>query len=131
MAIGWRLLVLPGLLAAASGALATSAPIDAGWTELVRAEDGDCRLSVTGDGRFHRIALSGLTPGANARYRLANADMPPIDWRVRADDAGQFARYYLPLLPGHDQGLVTVRFEGPGCSVAASFAWQRRGIVVH
>ena len=89
---------LPALALALSATTATaSVSIDAPWPEVARAQDGDCELSVTGNGRFYRIAASGLGSEAPAQFFLSNGDMKPLDWSIRAAGDGGFARYYLPF----------------------------------
>ena len=125
-----RLVVLAGLMAVGSDGAGAVTPVDAGWDEIARSSNGDCEMVVTGNGRFYRIAVSGLGAGEGARYRLSNGDMKPIDWQVRADSSGRFARYYVPFRALRQGGEVDVTLAGSSCSVGASFAWQRAGIVV-
>ena len=63
-------LVIAVLFAAAAAPLAAAEPIDARWNEVARDRDGDCRLTVTSEGRFFRIAASGLGAGEQARLVL-------------------------------------------------------------
>lgn len=122
-----RSLVLLPLLAltlAATAAIAAG-PIDTDWPEVARAEDGDCALSVTGNGQFYRIAASGLGAGAPGRLFLSNGDMKPLDWTIRATGDGGFARYYLPFRWNRDGGDVLVSFKSAGCTISTGFAWQR------
>lgn len=119
------------LLAALLAALPAAAqPVDAEWPEVASAEDGSCALSVTGNGQIYRIAIDGLQPGEAARYQLGNGDMRPIDWSVRADANGRFARYYMPFRWHHDGGMVNVMLSSADCAVSASFPWRRAGIRV-
>jgi hypothetical protein len=109
---------------------ATAAPIGAAWPTVAAARDGDCALEVTGNGKFFLIAATGLGAGQEARYRLSNGDMKPIDWSIRASDGGRFARYYLPFRWGHageriEGGLVAVSVATPDCAVSATFPWKR------
>ena len=106
-------------------------PIDSGWPEVARAQDGDCELSVTGDGRFYRIAASGLGADAAGRFFLSNGDMKPLDWSIRAAGDGGFTRYYLPFRWHRDGGEVLVAVESARCSVSTTFAWKRVEVVVH
>ena len=117
-----KTLVLLTMLALAAPA---AAAIDGGWPVLVEANDADCTLKVTGNGRFVRIAAEGLGAGDTARYQLRNGDMTPIDWTVRADAAGRFARYYVPFRWGQDGGTVLVEIASESCRLTASFPWQR------
>ena len=118
------LLPLLALSLAASAATAAD-PVDSGWPEVARAEDGDCALSVTGNGQFYRIAVSGLGAGAAGRLVLLNGDMRPLDWTIRATDNGGFARYYLPFRWNRDGGDVLVSVESARCTISTGFAWQR------
>lgn len=111
-------------------ASAAAAAVDSGWSQVAFERDGDCTLSVTGNGRFFRIEAGGLAPGASGRFLLANGTMKPLDWRVRADGAGAFARYYLPFRWHHDGGTVSVRLVGGGCSLGTAFDWRRAGVTV-
>ena len=122
---------LPALALALLATTATaSVPIDAQWPEVARAQDGDCELSVTGNGRFYRIAASGLGSEAPARFFLSNGDMKPLDWSIRAAGDGGFARYYLPFRWHRDGGEVLVSVQSERCDLAATFAWQRAEVVV-
>ena len=122
--------LVPLIIAAAASlpAAAQVAPIDTRWPELARSEEGDCRLVVTGNGRFYRIAATGLGPGAPGRYRLTNGDMTPIDWQVRADGTGTFARFYLPFRWHRRGGSVAVSIASERCTLSASFPWERQGV---
>lgn len=114
----------------AAGAAMAVEPIDANWPEVARAGDGDCTLSVTGNGQFYRIAASGLGADAPGRLLLANGDMKPLDWTIRASADGGFARYYLPFRwnRGGDDVLLAVASER--CDLSATFAWKRADVVV-
>lgn len=124
------------LFALAAPATAQVAPVDASWPLVARARDGECRLTVTGEGRFFRIAAAGLGSGTPARYIVTNGDMLPIDWDVRADGAGRFARYYLPFR--HDRNgesisgdVVRVAVSTPECDLVTAFVWRRAGVTIH
>ncbi len=118
------LLPLLALSLAASAATA-AAPVDSGWPEVARAEDGDCTLSVTGNGQVYRIAASGLGAGATGRFFLSNGDMKPLDWTIRATGDGGFARYYLPFRWNRNGGDVLVSVDSARCNISTGFAWQR------
>ena len=120
------LALLPILaLTLAASAAAAAGPVDSAWPEVARAEDGDCALSVTGNGQFYRIAASGLGAGASGRLFLSNGDMKPLDWTIRASGNGGFARYYLPFRWNRDGGDVLVSVESARCTISTGFAWQR------
>ena len=122
---------LPALALALLATTATaSEPIDAQWPEVARTQDGDCALSVTGNGRFYRIEASGLGAEAPGRLFLSNGDMKPLDWSIRAADDGGFARYYLPFRWHRDGGEVLVSVQSARCDLAATFAWERAEVVV-
>ena len=114
----------------AAGTATAVEPTDAGWAEVARVRDGDCALSVTGNGQYYRIAASGLGSGALGRMVLANGDMKPLDWTIRATGDGGFARYYLPFRWHHDGGEVTVAVQSARCSVSTRFAWRRAEVMV-
>ena len=105
-------------------------PIDAAWPEVARVQDGDCLLTVTGNGRFYRIAATGLGSEAPARFVLANGDMKPLDWSIRAANDGGFARYYLPFRWHRSGDQVRVAAQSARCDLTASFAWKRAEVVV-
>lgn len=133
-----RPLVVLSLLALGMAATAASAadPIDSAWPEVARAQDGNCELSVTGNGRFYRIAASGLEAGAPGRFFLANGDMKPLDWSIRAAGDGGFARYYLPFRHDRNGDAVlgdTVRITVTTniCELSTAFRWRRAEVVVH
>ena len=114
-----------------AAAPATAAnPIDSGWPQLSRVRDGACALSVTGNGQFYRIAITGLGADALGRLILANGDMKPLDWTIRATGDGGFARYYLPFRWHRTGGDVTVSVESARCDLSTTFAWRRSEVVV-
>ena len=127
-----RPLALAPILALSLGASSASAagPVDSGWLEVARVEDGECALRVTSNGQFYRIAASGLGAGAAGRLFLSNGDMKPLDWTIRATGDGGFARYYLPFRWNREGGNVLVSVESARCSVTTGFAWQRAAVVV-
>ena len=118
------------ILALASTAASAVEPIDADWPEVARVRDGDCALTVTGNGRFYRIEAAGLGAEAPGRLFLANGDMKPLDWSIRATGDGGFARYYLPFRWHRDGDEVLVSVRSARCDLAATFAWQRAEVVV-
>lgn len=122
---------LAALLTLLAVAGPVSAAIDADWAEVATASDGQCTLTVTGNGQAYRIAVSGLEPGAAGRYFLTNGNMKPIDWTIRADGNGTFARYYMPFRWGERGGTVGVAVDADDCSVSASFPWRRAEVRVH
>ena len=123
------LLPLLALNLAASAATAAD-PVDSAWPEVARAQDGNCELSVTGNGRFYRIAASGLGADAPGRLFLSNGDMKPLDWTIRATGNGGFARYYLPFRQHRAGGDVLVSVQSERCDLSTAFAWQRAEVVV-
>ena len=125
------ILPLIALCLAAGTATATAVePTDAGWAEVARVRNGGCALSVTGNGQYYRIAASGLGSGALGRMVLANGDMKPLDWAIRATGDGGLARYYLPFRWHHDGGEVTIAVQSVRCSVSTRFAWRRAEVTV-
>lgn len=121
-----------GLLAAslvASALALTATPaasrITDSWPLLGFARDGDCELTIVGNGKTMEIAATGLLPGERARFRLTNAAMKPLDWRVLANRDGSWSQLYIPFLWGEPGGTVAVTLEGSTCSLAASAPWQR------
>ncbi|MDP3677248.1 MAG: hypothetical protein Q8R44_19485 [Novosphingobium sp.] len=125
-----RIALIIVALALTPPATAGAKPIDADWPEVARAEDGDCALSVTGEGRFFRIEASGLGTEAPARFFLSNGDMKPLDWSIRADGDGGFARYYLPFRWHREGDQVLVSIQSARCGLITTFAWERAQIVV-
>ena len=117
-------------LTLAASAAAAAGPIDSTWPEVARAEDGDCALSVTGNGRFYRIAASGLGADASGRFLLSNGDMKPLDWTIRATGNGGFARYYIPFRWNREGGDVLVSLQSARCTISTGFAWQRARPVI-
>lgn len=119
------------LLAALAAALPAAAqPVDGEWPEVAYAENGQCAISVTGNGQVYRIAVSGLEPGEAGHYVLSNGDMTPIDWSIRANASGEFSRYYMPFRWHREGGTVSVSVSSESCALSASFPWQRAGIKV-
>ena len=125
----FHVLPLIALFFAVTAATAVE-PVDSGWPEVVRAEDGDCALSVTGNGRFYRIAAAGLGADASGRFLLSNGDMKPLDWTIRATGNGGFARYYIPFRWNREGGDVRISLQSERCDLNTTFAWQRAEVVV-
>jgi len=123
------LLALATLLSTTATAAAGQST-DAGWAEVARVEEGQCVLRVTGNGQFYRIAASGLGSGAAGRMVLANGDMKPLDWSIRAAADGGFARYYLPFRWHRTGDDVVVSIASARCSLATRFAWERAEVVI-
>lgn len=88
-------------------------------------EEHDCRLEVSGNGRFYRLTAFGLEPGEAARLTVFNRDMKPIERAVRADGTGTWAEFYLPALPRYRGGVVQASVVGAHCDLGVSFPWQR------
>lgn len=101
------------------------AALDQRWSEIAADRDGDCRLEVTGTGRIFRLAAYGLGDGASGRYTVTNGEMAPLDWSIRADTSGSFARYYMPFRFGSRGDVVTVAVRSERCDLAVSFPWAR------
>jgi hypothetical protein len=131
-----RLATLAAISLAAVGAAAPQ--LTDSWPSLVRAEDGDCRLEIVGNGKFMQIRASGLEPRGAVRFQLANAAMKPIDWQVRADGQGNWSQLYIPYLWSNGDGTVrnqpaggtvAARLTTDTCAMAVSAPW-RSGIRV-
>lgn len=115
---------LTAVFALAATPVAARSITDA-WPLLGYDRDGDCELAITGNGKTIQIEAAGLLPGERARFRLANADMKPIDWRVLANRNGDWLQVYIPFLWDNSGGTVSVVLEGSTCSLAASVPWER------
>lgn len=133
---GTKAVLAPLAILLAAAPAAAVEPIDAAWPQVARVRDGACELTVSGNGRFYRIAASGLEPGEQGRFFLSNGDMPPLDWRIRANGDGEFARYYLPFR--HNRNLeaipgdtVRIAVQTFACDLTAAFEWRRAQPVVH
>lgn len=113
-----------GLALVATSAAAQGSITDA-WPLLGFARDRDCELTISGSGKTMQIAATGLLPGERARFRLANAGMKPLDWRVLANRNGEWSQLYIPFLWGNSGGTVSVVLEGSTCRVSASAPWER------
>ena len=127
---GFKAVVSVLALGLAVAPAAAVEPIDSAWPQVARVRDGDCELTVTGNGRFYRIEAAGLGSEAPARLFLANGDMKPLDWSVRAAGDGGFARYYLPFRWHRGGDPVLVAVQSARCDLTASFAWQRAEVAV-
>ncbi len=111
------------VLGARTAALAQQwlGPVVATYDDL----EHDCRMEVSGNGRFYRLTAFGLEPGEAARLTLFNRDMKPIARTVRADATGSWAEFYHPALPGYRGGVVEAALSGARCELGVTFAWQR------
>ena len=86
------LAILPLIaLTFAASAASAAAPIDADWPEVARVQDGNCELSVTGNGRFYRIAASGLGVDAPGRLFLLGTNLLGQDVFSRLLFGGQIS----------------------------------------
>jgi hypothetical protein len=117
-----------GLALCASAA--SSRTITDSWPQLGFARDGNCELTISGNGKTLMIAASGLLPGERARFRLANAAIKPLDWRVLANRNGNWSQYYVPFQWGQAGGNVSVILEGSTCRMSASAPWAREVRVI-
>ncbi len=97
-----------------------------GWQRVAFAEGVDCRAEVRGNGQIYRIAGAGLRPGEAVRFRLANADIRPIEYRIVADANGGWVKFYMPFLWNRSGGTVTVELESASCSLGLAFDWARQ-----
>ncbi len=115
---------------ALSAPLAASRSITDSWPLLGFARDGDCELALSGNGKTMMIAATGMLPGERARFRLANARMKPLDWRVLANRNGTWSQYYVPFLWHEPGGTVSVALDGATCTLSASAPWTREVRVI-
>lgn len=129
------LVILPLIALAGSAHAYDPIVLKRGWQQVAYDEDQGCEAEVRGNGQIYYIYAIGLGEGARARYHLANGDMKPIDWAIRADANGEFARYYIPFRfdPHYAEvtrhsGTVEINISTVECSLELSFEWQR-GIV--
>jgi len=106
---------------------AAAGPIDSNWAVVDRTREGDCGLTVTGNGKIYLITVTGMDANAPARYLVRNGDMKPVNWRVTSDSTGSFARYYMPFRWHRDGGTVTVSVSSDSCAISSSFAWRKAG----
>lgn len=129
MALPLRNIVRFTALAAGLWLGASSAGLAQSWIGPVVAlgidEEDDCRIEVSGNGRFYRLDAWGLEPGEAARLVLFNQDMRPIERTVRARQDGTLAEFYVPALPRYRSGVVQAIVTGARCDLRVDFAWQR------
>jgi hypothetical protein len=97
-----------------------------GWAQVDYTEAGDCRAEVRSNGQFYRIAGAGLAPGEAVGFRLANADVRPVEYRIVADSDGAWRQFYVPFLWHRDGGTVLVELQSASCSLNLAFEWTRR-----
>ena len=122
-----------------------ASPVQAGrqitdtWPVLASDRDGECRLSITGNGKIMQLRADGFAPGQPLRLALTNAAMRPIDWTVRAGSTGAWSQLYIPFLWGNGDGstrtansggTVAVNLSGAECSLTASADWRREVRVI-
>ena len=122
-----RLLLAATASAAAAGPATAADPIveRRGWPQVALADGGDCAAEVRGNGKIFVIAGEGLQPGEEVRFRLTNADIRPLEYRLVADAKGAWSKYYLPFLWGRPGGTVTVSLQGARCTLSLTFDWVR------
>ncbi len=114
-------------LALAGPALALDEIVAArGWTQVDYAEIGDCRAEVRTNGQFYRIAGQGVQPGEVVSFRLQNAGVRPVEYRIAANSDGAWRKFYVPFLWGRDGGTVSVDLQSASCNLDLSFEWSRR-----
>ena len=97
-----------------------------GWTQVDYAEAGDCRAEVRSNGQFYRIAGQGVQPGEVVSFRLRNADVRRVEYRIAANSDGAWRKFYVPFLWGREGGAVSVDLQSPSCDLNLSFEWSRR-----
>lgn len=120
-----RIALGSALVACSLAAAPARAALDQHWPEIASDRDGECRLEVTGTGRIFRLAAYGLGDGASGRYIVTNGAMTPLDWSIRANPSGSFARYYMPFRFGSRGDVVTVAVQSDRCDLSVSFPWTR------
>ena len=96
-----------------------------GWDRVAEAEDGDCRAEVRGNGKFYRIAGTGLRPGEVVRFHLENSGIRPVEYRIVANRDGAWREFYLPFLWHRSGGTVIVDLTSASCNLSLSFDWRR------
>lgn len=128
-----------GVASGVTGDAAGARSITDAWPRIAGDSDGDCKLDITGNGKFMLIAATGLQPRETAHLGVTNAAMRPIDWNIHADFAGRWSLIYLPLLWNNgdgtirdnvSSGTVAVRISTPECEVTASAPWHREVRVI-
>ena len=126
------LLTLPLAALGLAGSAHAYDPIvlERGWNQLSYDKDRGCEAEVRGNGQIYYIYAVGLGANALGRYFLTNENMEPIEWRITADDNGEWARYYIPFgytprdggLP-KNSGTVRVNISTDQCSLDLAFGW--------
>jgi hypothetical protein len=123
------LLLLPLLAVAGSAHAYDPIVLTRGWQQLAHDRNGDCQAEARGNGQLVYIYATGLGADVAAHYYLTNGDMSPIDWDIRADGNGEWARYYIPYRPTARGGDVNVAISTDTCSLTLAFQWQRGTMV--
>lgn len=120
------------LLAASAGTASAYDPIveRRGWPQVAYDEDQDCEGEVRGNGQIFYIYAVGLGSGTRANYYLTNGDMKPIDWQVRADSDGEFARYYMPFRWHRRGDGVSITITTQDCQLDLQFDWKRGYVMI-
>jgi hypothetical protein len=92
---------------------------------FVEEEETGCQLLIRGNGIYYKISAAGLAPGEEARFYVTNQDMRPIDRKVRANQGGGWAEFYVPFLAKYHAGSVEVTISSATCHVRTGFDWRR------
>ncbi|MDF6017077.1 DUF4139 domain-containing protein [Streptomyces sp. JH34] len=94
---------------------------DGGETRVLRPP---VRVSVPGDGRAHRVPLSGFTTTARSEYACAPELSPLVTQVVRFDNRAGHALLAGPVDLVRDSGFIgrgTLDFSAPGASSELAF----------
>jgi hypothetical protein len=119
------------LAAIAASAAAAYDPIvlKRGWYRVASDTADACRGEVGTNGQVYILSVTGLDPDQGGRLTIYNGDMVPIDRAIRTRADGSWQQYYIPVrLNGVREGTVFARVSTPGCAVALTFPWRRKGV---
>ena len=101
--------------------------VERGWPQVDYAETEDCRAEVRGNGQIYRIAGAGLEPGEVVSFYLTNADIKPVEYRIVANQSGEWVKFYMPFLWNRSGGTVSVGLDSASCNLELDFDWTRQG----
>lgn len=90
---------------------------------VARASDGPCRMTVTGNGKYFAVNVTGLLPDEELTVTSESEGEIGTNTSTAAANGSYYA-IDIPLVQGKSSGMGTFTVEGSRCRVQASYPWR-------
>lgn len=94
------------------------------WPRVALERHGNCEVEVIGPGQFFKISVRGLQPREEIRFIAVNSNQN-TSYNVKANEAGEWWTFYIPLLRDRTSGIVIANVQSANCYLSFSFPWSR------